>query len=96
MITAILKGHPMRRRLFLAFFILSVVFVLPALADNCEGDTAGLCAGLSPDTIASYPEPLVEPLATNDTAVTDRIYQRVLNPIDIYDAPNGNVVSQLV
>lgn len=85
----------MRRRLFLAIFILSVVLVPPALADNCEGDAAGLCAGISADAIESYPEPLVEPLAANDTALTDRIYQRVLNPIDIYDAPNGNVVSQL-
>lgn len=82
----------MRWRLFIVMLGMSL-FSLPVVnAENCDVAT---CTGIPAEVINAYPEPRVTQVAANETLLSDRIYQRVLNPIDIYDAPNGNVVSQL-
>lgn len=49
----------------------------------------------SADAIAAYPRPDVTRLAANEELLYDRLYQRVLQGIDIYDAPNGAIVGGL-
>lgn len=45
--------------------------------------------------ILAYPTPDVVPLLPNETALYDRLYQRVTAPTDIYDAPGGAVTGGL-
>lgn len=58
------------------------------------GQEASL-AGLPAELIAAYPEPNVIQLYSDNSLLYDRQYQRVLQQVDIYDAPNGNIVNTL-
>ena len=46
--------------------------------------------GVTADIIEAYPEPDVTRLYGNDTLINDRIYRRINEAIELYDAPNGN------
>jgi len=92
--TFIYRGNAMRWRLILFLLVIVLISTQYAFADSCDADTAG-CTGLSVDFINAFPAPTVQQVPANETLLADRVYQRVLNPIDIYDAPNGNVVRQL-
>ena len=83
----------MRLRLILLFIFVSLFSTFVVSADSCDSDTCS--PGLPPETVLAYPEPLVERIPFDNTLLTDRVYQRVLSAVDVYDAPNGTVVSQL-
>ncbi len=51
--------------------------------------------GVTPEEIKAYPEPNVTRLYGNTTLINDRIYRRVNDAIEIYDAPNGDYKSTL-
>ncbi len=63
--------------------------------DVCESQESCPLAGIGADMIAAYPAPDVVQLAANQEMISDRLYQRVSQRVDIYDAPNGNIVSSL-
>ncbi len=76
-----------------------LIFLTSVSADMCD-PTDPACvevaaSSVSADVIAAYPEPAVEPLAPNMEMISDRLYQRVLQRVDIYDAPNGNITGSL-
>ncbi len=79
--------------------VLMLIFVTTISADMCDpADPACVevaSSGVSADVIAAYPEPAVEALAPNMEMISDRLYQRVLQRVDIYDTPNGNIVGSL-
>lgn len=51
--------------------------------------------GIPAEEIEAYPEPNVTQLLPNDSLINDRVYRRVNEAVDFYDAPNGNVVSTM-
>lgn len=63
--------------------------------DAAQGCVEVASAGLSAAQIAAYPTPAVEQLYAVDNLIYDRRYQRVSGPVEIFDAPGGNVVSAL-
>lgn len=76
----------------LGIFLLLISSLLPLRLVMAQ-ETAAI--GLSAEMIAAYPEPNVTQLYADNALLYDRQYQRVLDQLDIYDAPNGNVVSTL-
>lgn len=60
----------------------------------CEGDCVEVAA-VPEEVINAYPAPAVTQLAVDDTILLDRNYRRVLQAVEIYDAPNGNVIGSL-
>lgn len=67
---------------------LSQVIAQEVCSESCIG-------GLPEADILAYPEPNVQQLYPDETALYDRVYQRVATAIDVYDAPNGNIVRSL-
>ncbi len=78
-----------------------------AYADDsteCRVDASGNCVGgtltaitlraLSAE-IAAHPSPSVTPIAVDETLLNNRNYQRVLQSVTIYDAPDGNPIGVL-
>jgi hypothetical protein len=45
--------------------------------------------------IAAYPAPRATPIPVDESRLFDRNYQRVLEAVTIYDAPNGNPIGSL-
>jgi hypothetical protein len=82
----------MRWQWIAVLLVMSLFSLQVGYAEPCDGAT---CTGISPELIAAYPAPRVLEVAPNEPLLSDRIYQRVLNAVDIYDAPNGNVVRHL-
>ena len=57
-----------------------------------------LCAepcGLPDAEILAYPKPDVQQLYAQHDQLYDRHYEKVLNAVNLYDAPNGNIVDTL-
>lgn len=76
----------MKSRMWQVIIMMMVLFaVIPTFAQENDGVPA--------DVIAFYPEPNVNPLLPNESLLYDRIYRRVNNPLTIFDAPGGNIVS---
>ncbi len=101
----------LKQRWIIAFSILlfiQTIAVPPVLADgpeeNCTVDTSGRCIigelsaielrALEAE-IDAYPSPNVTPIAIDETLLSNRNYQRVLQQVTIYDSPNGNPVGTL-
>jgi hypothetical protein len=75
---------------------LSLIIAIVLLAASASFALAQEVAmGLSADEIATFPAPTVQPLVADETVLRDRFYQRVTQAVDIYDAPNGNVIGTL-
>ncbi len=71
--------------------LLSLVFCVAVQAESFCADACGI-----PDAdIVAYPTPNVVQLYPNDQLLYDRRYQKVINAVSVYDAPNGNVVDTL-
>lgn len=51
--------------------------------------------GVSDEIIDAYPTPNVSQVYADNNTLYDRKYRRVNGAVDLYDAPNGNVVAQL-
>jgi hypothetical protein len=79
--------------LVLSAILLSITMIPVALAnDSCH---ANCVYGLSEAEINAYPKPLVEQVYPNDQLLGDRLYRRVNEAVQIFDAPNGNVTGGL-
>ncbi len=68
--------------------------VAPLMAVNANDCTNCSPITVSAETIASYSNNAIQ-LAPNEDYLYDRRYVRVSQAIDIFDAPNGNVISSL-
>lgn len=64
--------------------------------DTCSPEDACLeVAAVPAEVIAAYPAPAVIQLQPDDALIFDRNYQRVNGAVEIFDAPNGNLVRTL-
>ncbi len=80
--------------------MLILMFVLPVTAVFAQQPCAEIAGcdpttGLSPDVLAAYPEPAVNPLPVKDSDLYDRIYRKLPGETTIYDAPGGNVIQTM-
>ncbi len=81
-----------RQLVRLGFLIALLLTALIVHADNSCSDP---CTGIPNDQILAYPKPEVVQHYPDEQMLYDRSYARVLDAVDIYDAPNGNVVDHL-
>lgn len=82
----------------LTILMLTIATTAPTNAQpDCDPDTACtvVAMGVPDDEIAAYPEPNITPLEPDDSIIFDRNYRRVVQAVEIHDAPNGNVVGSL-
>ncbi|GAB4331338.1 MAG: hypothetical protein Kow00117_16470 [Phototrophicales bacterium] len=86
----------MRRYILGAAILISMVSSVMAserdCAENCHEPQR---YGLSAEVIEAYDMPDFEQLTVNTDLLNDRWYMRVDGAIDIYDAPNGNIVRSI-
>lgn len=69
---------------------------LVAAQDGCDSLEACVeVAAVSAEAIAAYPTPAVIQVVADEALLTDRNYRRVLQAVEIFDAPNGNVTGTL-
>jgi hypothetical protein len=66
-----------------------------AFAVRAESPCGNACSPISDAEILAYPTPVVQQLYPDDEFLYDRVYQKLLDAVDIYDAPGGNIVDQL-
>lgn len=83
-----------RHALLLIMMMLTALLVLPVQAESESLECSPNC-GVSAEVIAAYPSPDVVQIGANEELLYDRRYQRVLNAVNIHDAPNGNVTRTL-
>lgn len=82
-----------RRMIGVALLAFSLVFAISGVyAEAPCGDT---CSTIPDADILAYPAPLVQQLYPDDEFLYDRVYQKLLDGVDIFDAPGGNVVDRL-
>lgn len=77
---------------FLILFILVLATGVPALAEDACPDNTTCPPGVSADVIAAYPYPNVIPLEIEESVLYDRAYRSVEGEMQIFDAPNGNLI----
>ncbi len=76
--------------------ILALSLPIATAQNDCTLDaTCPDFGGLSAEAIAAYPEPNVVPLTPNEDLMYDRTYYQLNGATNIYDAPNGNIISAL-
>jgi hypothetical protein len=82
--------------LLLTFVILTVISAVSA-QDACapQSSCTEVALGLPADEIAAFPTPDAIQIAPDDNLIFDRNYRRVLQAVEIYDAPNGNVIGTM-
>ncbi|MDX2160575.1 MAG: L,D-transpeptidase [bacterium] len=82
---------------FLSACFMFGFFIIPNTFAECapEAPCAEAETGLDDPVILAYPTPDVRQLAPNTPLISDRLYQRVLDRVDIHDAPGGNIVGSL-
>lgn len=86
----------MRRVAAIGMFLLLLTGAGAALAQDCATDHSCIeVAAIPAEIIAAYPAPNVVQLQPDDALIFDRNYQRVNGAVEIYDAPNGNIVRVL-
>lgn len=61
----------------------------------CDTDCGEVTSGVPNAIIMAYPEPDVQPLTYNHDLSQDRSYYQVDGTVNVYDAPNGNVLFTL-
>jgi len=83
------------KRWLLACVFASFLMLTSTAFARCEVDCIEAFNGIAAEQVNAYPAPAVRQLAPNTALLTDRLYQRVTARVDIYDAPNGNIVSSL-
>lgn len=62
---------------------------------SCGVEVALSSTPVDEHTIAAYGSPPVTQTTPNETLLYDRLYQRVLQAVEIYDAPNGSIIGNL-
>ncbi len=83
----------MARQLVRFGFLIALLFT--ALIVHADESCSTPCTGLPTDQILAYPKPEVVQHYPDEQMLYDRSYARVLDAVDIYDAPNGSVVDHL-
>jgi hypothetical protein len=80
-----------------SFVAIALLIAVPlTLAqDDCAESTCVEVAAVPADVINAHPAPEVIQLAPDEETLTDRSYRQVLQAVDVYDAPNGNIVGSL-
>jgi hypothetical protein len=76
-------------------FILSTILLFSsslAFAQEADCLNANSC-GVSEEVIAEYPEPNVTQRYADDELLFDRVYRRMVDVVQVYDAPNGNIIN---
>jgi hypothetical protein len=81
----------MNWRLGLRSLVVGVVLLM-SQATFAQTEVA---TGITEDQVNAYPQPDVIQLAPNDDIIFDRNYRRVLQAVEVFDAPNGNVIDTL-
>jgi hypothetical protein len=79
----------------LVFMMFLTVVPLAAAQDACAESACVEVAAVPADVINEHPAPEVVQLAPDEEILTDRSYRQVLQAVDVYDAPNGNIVGTL-
>jgi hypothetical protein len=89
-------ARALSRLLLISMFVTAVtvsqVFGECSETDDCDNS---LSRGISDSEIAAHPSPEVKQLYVDTDRLNDRYYQRVINRVEIFDAPDGNVVGIL-
>ncbi|HLU10668.1 MAG TPA: L,D-transpeptidase [Oceanobacillus sp.] len=83
------------KRQTLCLLLLSTLLFIGVPFVYGQDECADCPPGISEAEILAYPTPNVQQLYPDDTLLYDRMYQRVNGAVDIYDAPNGNIVNTL-
>ena len=73
---------------YLVLIIVSILTTVPIFAQD-------VAVGVTPDVIAEYPEPNVNPLIIDTNLLYDRAYRRVESSLAVYDGPGGNLVNDM-
>ena len=77
---------------FFSLIGLLLLFV-PNLSILHAQETCADCPdGIAEAEILAYPAPNVQQLYPDDQTLYDRVYQRLTTAVEVFDAPNGNVV----
>ncbi len=84
----------MIRRPILLGLIIGLLFILLPWVVYADDSCANSCGAPAAEILA-YPKPQVKQLYPDEQLLYDRHYEKVLNAVDIYDAPGGNVVDHL-
>ncbi len=71
-----------------------LICLVVTFAIHAESACTEPCAATDAEILA-YPKPDVQQLYAQHDQLYDRHYEKVLNAVNIYDAPNGNVVDTL-
>lgn len=85
----------MKRKLELILMVIIVVTVSVGVVRAEEVCLENCAVGIAAEAILAYAAPSVQQLYPDDNLLYDRAYRRVLSAVDIYDAPNGGIVSTL-
>jgi len=83
--------RPFLRSIILTILLLTFTHMVFA-DDSCQTNCT---YGLSEAEINAYPSPLVEQIFPDDQLLGDRLYRRVNEAVQIFNAPNGSVVGSL-
>src|SRR5689334_22631555 len=86
-----------RSLLRLCLFFLLALPVTATFAQQPCSDIPGCqgALGVPQSVFDAYPKPNVSQLPINDSLLYDRIYRKIHGPVNILDAPGGNVVGSL-
>lgn len=88
----------MKRLLSLTLMLVLAASAMIALAQDACASSAECpteSLGFSDVDIAAYAGPHIEPLQLSNDILYNRNYQRVEGDLEIYDAPNGNLINVL-
>jgi hypothetical protein len=81
------------KRIYPVFFLV-LVTLMPVTISFAQ-QPAPATYGISDDAINAYPAPDVQPIYPDDSLLYDRRYEKVSGPLDIFDAPGGNLINTL-
>ncbi len=84
----------------LLHLLLIIVFALPVAAVVAQEPCSAIegCqspAGVPDSVFAAYPTADVIPLPVDEKVLYDRIYRKIHGPVNLHDAPGGNVIGSL-
>jgi hypothetical protein len=75
----------------ISLFVVTVILTISSVAQT----TCDIECGVTDDVIANYPTPNVYPLEIDVDVLYDRNYRGLLEPLVLYDAPDGNIIEDL-
>jgi hypothetical protein len=79
------------KRVLIVGLLLLLLLSIPAVFASCDDDEECETEETSSESI-DFTEPEVDTLTVDDDLLHDRWYRRVNGRVEVYDAPNGNVV----